>query len=761
MTINVLPPLFEISEFRGWAPSVVAEAMPQDMLRDVSNVLPRTASTRVPPNPYTQNIVQRWTTIDALETRKGFDRVAITGLPSVSGATGAPGALSVINTWQYGAGHQTTRNFWLLQLSNGATGSGGVNSTSGAANNVQFWLVNLTSHTATVPFNGAYGFSGATGTTGLAALAAVRVDLPGRTWKHPTHKHWAVDVQGTIYGGVKAEDMWSYDLTNGWNPSAGVPALHSLGGPTRVYGGSINSGSSGATGYGPSGNEWPMDYSFRAKDVASTGGKYYQTNSPIRADQRWEDGVGYGVGERVNDFRNWGQLGSFTGATGNGYMKTFQCIQQHSSTGASRPSVNGDGSWQTYWKRIRLPTPLDPDSGEVADSWDLVPVAAQSSLATWHGDRLWLKYDLTKDESRVQYSAPGNFKHGADISSFTWDPTNFKPADTTTNEGGGWRDFSTHQNNSAITALYSFGQYLLVFKEGQVWALSGEGDLSFNNRYLSLSHGAIGPRCVVEFEGQVYFLGHTGLYVTDGTSVEAVPGMEHVQTYLQDRVRQITGTDSWLALAQEIELWQDGQFVWMSMPLEGADDGEGYVTIAYHPQTWSFWKTNLPVYSHMHAVIDQALPTHVFTTPPKFAGNSYGSASGPILLYRYGSNDSTDDTGASGASGAAIVWHATTAWWPFGPHNEQRRIRRTWALVKSTANAVISLVQKRNWQESTLSVTTTTTLPDTAPHYIEGAVMADSNCISLTVSGAAAPADLYAVSIDTQPRRIRYHSGSE
>ena len=46
------------------------------------------------------------------------------------------------------------------------------------------------------------------------------------------------------------------------------------------------------------------------------------------------------------------------------------------------------------------------------------------------------------------------------------------------------------------------------------------------------------------------------------------------------------------------------------------------------------------------------------------------------------------------------------------------------------------------------------------PTYHEGLMMPDAHAVSYKVSGSA-PGYLFSIGVDTQPRRIRYHVGSD
>jgi hypothetical protein len=278
-----------------------------------------------------------------------------------------------------------------------------------------------------------------------------------------------------------------------------------------------------------------------------------------------------------------------------------------------------------------------------------------------------------------------------------------------------------------VEAAWSYGPYLLIFKRQSVWALTGFADENFNVRRLSRHVGAVGPQCVVELDGLVYFLSDDGLYVTDGTAVEEVKGLGRVRQTLIARI-DLMHAEGAAGNRRDPQMWvMDGQ-IWIALPKGGT-----YITVVYDPRLQSFWQTNLPVQA-AHMARAEGIPNLYFA-----------AASTEVRKY------STDKDGTS----TEIAWNLRTTWWPFGVLRQERRIRRVWAVVKGVMTYTLSAF--REWDEST-AVTATRVVGGTNPTHIEGKWLADSRAVQLVLSSTKAPARVYGLAVHTEPRRIRYHN---
>lgn len=553
-----------------------------------------------------------------------------------------------------------------------------------------------------------------------------RIDTVGVTWANPYSHHWGMSIDGKWYGGSKGNPMYS------WSP----------GGPT--WDGDASSGNwktvvDDVDAGVDTDDEYGRDFAFTGKEKVFYGSDVYAPTRSIRYDV-WESGQKYVRGDRVSISRAWGHTGTPK------YWKSYRCVDTHTASSVNRPG-DGSGSWEDYWKKVRLPLPTDEEGETAVANWNFVPTAPETHVAAWHNGRLWLRADGYGPKNRLLYSAPVKPEKGADIPDVEFDPKDFAPGGDLRGPGGGWLSFTKGRNSGVIEAIRGFGQYLLVFMGAHVWVVSGESEESWTIRHLA-EVGIMGARAHTELDGLVYFLNNEGLYVTDGTVVEPVKGLDKIKEWLMARIDVI---QSDLAADDELKghrpavfTWQGYIWVTLSTPTGSTDN----LTLVYDPRTASFWKTDLPV---TQAAISSRNSTSIlfFCAPATYSTRD--------LVYQYAkSNDGDqDDTGVDAYAGADIAWYVRTSWWPFGVMREQRRIRRLWAVVKGSMT--YTLVAYRDWVDTAVK-TTTRVVAGSTPTHIEGETFADSHAVSFKLSGTERPAAVYGVAVDTQYRRKRYHS---
>ncbi|HXJ65011.1 MAG TPA: hypothetical protein VNN79_14745 [Actinomycetota bacterium] len=546
-----------------------------------------------------------------------------------------------------------------------------------------------------------------------------RIDTSGVTWSHPKAMFWFVNIDGTLYGGSKGNPMFSWTSSGGWDGDAGAATYKAW---TSDSGASVNT----ATEFG-------KDFAWTGREKVSYSGGYYAANRDIRY-TTWDVDNTYAVGDRVS-------------RKSDSYWKSYRCIKQHDADGTvSRPD---DGSsWRTYWKRVVADTPIN-DEGETSKDWTFIPSPPETSIGAWFADRLFLRADGTGDNSRVQYSAPVKLEKGEDIAETEWDPTDWVPGNDIRGQGGGWIPFNDGKRRGPVTALKPFGQYLLVFKRNSLWVLSGSDDTSWTTRRISHEHGSIGSRTVIEMEGLVYFLDDQGLCVTDGTSEQFAPGNEKVEKWFRERLDSVvtqmqTGTDG---DGHQPQLFKYRGLIGISIP-DASETGSNswagsHCTVFYDPATQSFWKTDLPVLAFSRHETENLGKRTVFA-------DSHES----LTIYEYDpiDDDFTDD-------GTDIGWWMYTAWLPFGTAREQRRIRRLWAAVRGDCDFTIQ--QYADWDLNTAvgNAAAATQSGSATAGYIEGYTQPDCHAIQVYLDGDAADAVVLGISIDTEPRRKRYHSG--
>ena len=644
----------------------------------------------------------------ALQTRKGFTRVDWTGSTLPSADDGYQ--LKFIHQYNYIDSATEYKNF-ILVFSDG---------TDDSADNIQIWLYDVNETTAS------------------------RIDTASRAWNNGTAEHWGATICGVYYGGTRGEMMYSYDgKTMTWTDDAATPNFKIL----------QDDYSDVEYGSGTDDDEYPSDFAFKMNTVVkykageSHKSDYYQTTRDIRFD-KWtdDDDQEYDVGDKVSRWDEWDNAGD----TGR-YPRSFRCTARH--TAAAADNAPGDGTdWKDYWQKITLDSPLDEDD-EVTNDWNYLPVAAKTSIGVFHGERLWLRYDEQDQHSRLMYSAPLKPEKDATVADLVFNPHKWAPSATMTGEGGGWIPFNDGDGD-AIRALWSLGNYLLVFKRRRCFVLSGLDETTWTKRPLG-DVGCVGPHALCERDGLVYFLSYKGLYVTDGTSVEEVRGTGKVRRYIGNRITAMgdQNYEDGLKIHCQVKSW--GDFIFMSMPCVGETE-EPEVTLCYEPGKASFWYTDLPILG-MNIARVEGEDRLFFSAPSGAEGGPSGGLRGPFL-YEYapetGDYMDVDDDGDEDAQGELdIAWYARTAWMPFGVLREQRRIRRTWAVVRGEQD--FTLTPYVDWDETAQTVVTAAGA-EYASH-IEGNWVKDCHAISFQLAGDEAPAAVLAFAIDTEPRRKRYH----
>jgi hypothetical protein len=639
------PNIIEQSDFsEGWSPSSQVVSMEPGALLDTKNLL-----------------------IDAvtgsLYTRSGFRRI----MEEVLG-----GSHYIQQVFDFKSRFSGVRHDYLICILSTGTS---------ATNNVRLYAIDL------------------------STLTASRIDTAGRTWTNYDKLHWGMEIQGTWYGGVQGEPMYSWDPSGPtWDAEASVKS--SWKSWTNDTGASVNTNT-----------EYGRDNAFKGTERVEHNGKYYVAKKSIRFPE-WKTGQSYAAGERVSH-------------KANGYWQSYKAKTE--SSGVEPPS-------NAHWKKIELSKPTDEDGDETQGDWDIVPLAAETSVAEWHANRLWLRYDGSGQRDRVQFSAPMRIQHGQEIGTLEFDPTDFVPGNDKRGPGGGWWNFNDGKHTGVVTALKSYGQYLLVFKRQSCWALSGQSETSFNSRRVARGLGTFSNESLAEHDGLVYFASEDGIYVTDATDVEEVPGLDKIRDWFKARMDLI------IADGREDRyprMWSMGPYVWVSLSRSGDP-----CTLVYHPETESFWYTNLPVMDMTLAHYDKTQRLY-FVAHPSYGGDL-------VYQYNHASAPTHDDTGAGTQADADIAWHVRTSWWPFGLRREDRRIRRVWAVVKGVAQT-FTITAYRNWTD-TAAKTTARVSTTTTPQHVEGEWFPDAHAVSFKVAGTEGGSALYGIAVDTEPRRTRYHT---
>lgn len=322
------------------------------------------------------------------------------------------------------------------------------------------------------------------------------------------------------------------------------------------------------------------DKAFNYREKVSFKGKNYSVALGLENYDKWDTGKFYEAGERILH-----RLGSVDNA--QSYYRLFRVKNNKSHTAAAANEPGVGANWTDFWKLVTLDPPVDA-SGDQTDDWDLVPDAPVSSVAAWFGNRLFVRYDSpgAKGLSRLVFSSQPTFYKDkrSDLTRVEWNPTDWS---ITGAAGAGWQDFQTSDGDT-IKSLYPFGYYLLVFKRESTHVIAGVNPDTWTVRQLA-PVGAIAQNAVAEHEGLVYFFGDRGFYVTDGSTVQVVPGWHKVRDTFLNMVAwdEVQGRDN------NVVLWSFDGFIWISVPTGKAKEPDR--VFVYDPDTESFWPQTISV----------------------------------------------------------------------------------------------------------------------------------------------------------------------
>ncbi len=582
-----------------------------------------------------------------------------------------------------------------------------------------------------------------------------RIDVPGREWENPKSPHWFIIVPGpqgtegtaTYYGGARGDSIYSWHPSNGWDADPTT-----LTEPKEWVDAANDDVDTAA--------ERARDYAFKEGQKVSYNDELYAAVRNNRYD-KWKDSDTFKKGDRVSRSHIW--------ESEEGYLKSFECITSHnqaSDTLGSSITAPGSGTaWRTYWKKLRLPDPID-DDGDVSPAWRQVNAGVKSAVGVFYGDRVMVRRDNQHERTMIQYSAPLSTTavddkkkkdHPKQIADLYWDPNDWAEVDTIEGEGGG-HFFVASGSGDAVRDMYPMGNYLVISKRWTTHVLSGRSEQTWSQRPIG-NQGVVGVGCLTECDGLVYGLSHSGtLWQTDGTSIREVPGYEKAREFIKERIDRLLQDRD--ATDEDDELWMPRIFeydhkVFISLPDAIADGTPDDITLVYDPATedGSWWKLDLPVLAAATGASNRA--RRLWFSTPKRTGNA------TIFAYTDDPGDLgyTDDDPLGGASTltTAIPWHYKTAWLQWGLAHRNRRIRRTWALVKSAVS--VTLTGYEDFLTSSSWARTDTVEGSQGTTHFEGKTLGHPvTSFALKISGTAAtggPA-IIGYGVDTEPIRRRF-----
>lgn len=372
-----------------------------------------------------------------------------------------------------------------------------------------------------------------------------------KTWQSASGYHYGFVVNNTFYGGAEKDPMYSWNPTDGWVNDV---STHTF--PAFIEDRAYDDGIKVSYTYTPEGEAAPITSEFVVKKDA--GILQGTEKHPVT---KWKLGEVYTRGDRVKV-----KLGA------NTYFSVFKCVEKHKATAARKP---GDDTGNR-WKLLTIPAPAD-DNGKInTKHWEEILDAPQTKIAVWWANRPWFRSDNINMQV-VQYG------HLVDEETLEWDPTDYstgsKRKGVETVAGAGRIPFPTGKGDR-LTGFMPYGSHLIVFFQKKTFVLTGENPETQYKRELA-PVGCVGPRASTEHEGLVYFFSSDGIFYTDGTEAQPVPGLDAVKNWLANSVR-------WDGNLDFVTMWSADGFVWIALPT--GKDNVPDRTLVYDPVGKSFWK---------------------------------------------------------------------------------------------------------------------------------------------------------------------------
>ena len=150
------------------------------------------------------------------------------------------------------------------------------------------------------------------------------------------------------------------------------------------------------------------------------------------------------------------------------------------------------------------------------------------------------------------------------------------------------RDLSWIQfpDGGPITGLARIGNDLLVFKQSEIYVLSGgeNVDRALTTRKLQISVGCVAPRSIVTHNGWVYFMSDNGFYKTNGSDISLI------SRSIQNEFDQFSRTD--LSRVCGAHNREDNTIVWLVAFGESATENNRAYCYDYDKNIWCSPYTN-------------------------------------------------------------------------------------------------------------------------------------------------------------------------
>lgn len=247
-----------------------------------------------------------------------------------------------------------------------------------------------------------------------------------------------------------------------------------------------------------------------------------------------------------------------------------------------------------------------------------------------------------------------------------WSGTDLDPTLAETWEALNYIDVGA-DDGQEITAMVSFADQILVFKNQSIWTLVGTDETTFALYQLDDKLGTEATYAVAGTTNRVYFMDErTGVWMYDGAQ------FTEVGRPINDKLLGELNREA----AYKVSMALHNHLLYVSIPTGTQSTASVSVTYVYNTRlgTWTRWN---------YGIIPSAFPmfSDLAITGPTVAlsNNMFGGrpATGLFMF-----NDQLND------DGAAISSYVTTPWINPGPVGDRHRLRRLEVLADETDAAV-------------------------------------------------------------------------
>jgi hypothetical protein len=223
----------------------------------------------------------------------------------------------------------------------------------------------------------------------------------------------------------------------------------------------------------------------------------------------------------------------------------------------------------------------------------------------------------------------------------------------------GWVPVETN-DGELINAVRSGPRRLIAFKPNSIFNVFGDDAENFTLVQVASDIGALSNQCVVNVDGQIYFVHQTGVYVYSGSTRPDRSFSLPVQNYI-DRINPTQ--------RHKVCAGSDGINLYIGIPLDDATEPDTLLVYNSDYNTWVVWNGYAPL--NLATMVD---------TP--YIGNVDGS------VRKVG--------GLTTDNGVAITGYYTTKVFGAGSYSQKVRWKRAWVVASVPTGSSLSVYMTGN-----------------------------------------------------------------